>query len=350
MKKHMRILAALLALMLMVGMISGCGEKEPEQSNEPSPSQSAAQPSESTPAEPAAPDYSDISLAVTVPALGSSFCAREANGFVAGVESMGATATINDPNVDPAAQMSALENFKISGCDGYLVHPVQAEALISTMEEAAASGMILAAYDETIPEELIAFRVRDDLNAVGRQYAQPGIDWVKEKFGGKTQIAIIAVKDSEDSKNGKKLTGIKEAVAENLPESEVVMVEYCNTEDEHYNAIENIITAYPNVGLIITQLEETTAAEALASMGYTASNTDMCLVGCDYKEESYELITGDSVLRASCGVDIYTTGYQAGIMLVKACAGEEVEKELWVTYTTVTVDTIDEIHESLYGG
>ena len=352
MKKYMKILVILCVLALLASFTACSSKTTAQPDTQPAATEQTTDSSAGTETEDPAAEgkaYSDISLGVTIPAMMSSFCSRLANGFADGAASLGASCMIHDATVDSSAQVDALENFKISGCDGYLVHPVEAEACIATMQSAVDAGMKVGAYSEAFDDSMLTVKISNDLDAVGRQKAQPLVDWVKEHFDGKTQIAVVAVKDSATSKNGLELAGSLALIEEELPESEVVMVEYCNTEDEHYQAIENIMTAFPDIGAVLRQMEETTAAEALSSLGYTKDTSDMCLIGCDFKDASKDLMLGDSVLRASCASDIYNTAYEAGIRMVKACAGEEVEQIIDMVYITVTPDNAEEVHANLFG-
>lgn len=277
-------------------------------------------------------------IAVTVPTVQSVFCNDFAEGVKKAAEDNGWTCTIDDPGVDNEAQITALENFVTSGIKGYVLFPVDGNGIADAAQAAMDKGVIITAYDNTCPAD---YRVIEDEISTGKLLAQGGIDWAKENTDGKIQIAILAPNEAEDSHNGRILTGLQEAIKEELPDAEIVSIQKSVDAAETMNLVENIVQSYPDVQLIYNQLDDMIAYESLKTLGY--DREDVCLVGAGGTEDTYPLIKAGTVLRAVLAADIYNTGYACGVATIQAINGEEPD-EIEMKYALVTSENVSEFY------
>ena len=323
-----KVLALILAL-AMVFCLAACGgdtaSAASTQSEAPASAASEAAPAEETGA-----------IAVTIPTAQSVFCNDFAMGVKAAAE--GWTCTIDDPNVDLNAQITAIENFVTSGVKGIVVFPVDGNGVNDATQAAMNSGVVITANDGNCAADL---RVSEDEIATGHTLAQPGIDWAKANTDGKIQIAIIAPNEAEDSHNGRILTGLQEALAEELPDAEIVSIQKSTDASETMTLIENIVQAHPDVQLFYNQLDDTIAYEALNSLGY--NRDDVCLIGAGGNDDTYKLIAEGGVLRGTITTDIYDIGHQCGVATIAKIKGETPEA-INTNYAVVTAENIGEYY------
>ena len=298
-------------------------------------------PASSAPAEttPAASQSADGgSIAVTIPTAQSVFCNDFALGVKAAAEEQGWTCTIDDPNVDLEAQITAIENFVTSGVKGIVIFPVDGNGVSDAAQKAMDSGVVVTANDGSCAADL---RVMEDENATGHTLAQPGIDWAKANTDGKIQIAILAPNEAEDSHNGRILSGLIEALEQELPDAEIVSIQKSTDAAETMTLIENVVQAYPNVQLFYNQLDDTIAYEALNSLGY--NRDDVCLIGAGGNDDTYKLIAEGGVMRGTITTDIYNIGYQCGVATIAQIKGETPET-INTNYTIVTLENVGDFY------
>lgn len=278
------------------------------------------------------------SIAVTIPTAQSVFCNDFALGVKAAAEESGWTCTIDDPNVDLNNQITAIENFVTSGVKGIVVFPVDGNGISDATQKAMDQGVVITANDGSCAADL---RVEEDEIATGHTLAQPGIDWANANTDGKIQVAILAPNEAEDSHNGRILTGLVEAIEQELPEAEIVSIQKSTDASETMTLVENIVQAYPDVQLFYNQLDDTIAYEALNSLGY--NRDDVCLIGAGGNDDTYKLIAEGGVLRGTITTDIYNIGYQCGVATIAKINGE-VPDTINTNYSVVTLDNIGDYY------
>lgn len=328
----MKKVLALLLVLSMVLCMAACGGETAEASAPAEASASAVE----TPAE--APAAETGAIAVTIPTAQSVFCYDFALGVKAAAEEQGWTCTIDDPNVDLSAQITAIENFVTSGVKGIVVFPVDGNGVNDATKAAMEAGVVITANDGNCAADL---RVSEDEIATGHTLAKPGIDWAKANTDGKIQIAIIAPNEAEDSHNGRILTGLVEALEQELPDAEIVSIQKSTDASETMTLIENIVQAHPDVQLFYNQLDDTIAFEALNSLGY--NRDDVCLIGAGGNDDTYKLIAEGGVLRGTITTDIYGIGYQCGLATLAKIKGETPEA-INTNYAVVTAENIGEYY------
>ncbi|MGI5936884.1 MAG: sugar ABC transporter substrate-binding protein [Oscillospiraceae bacterium] len=332
-----KILSLSLALILVFSLAACSGNSKGSEAKAPDEeAQSTAEPETSAPAE---PQEETGAIAVTIPTAQSPFCNDFALGVKAAAEELGWTCTIDDPNVQLEAQITAIENFVTSGVKGIVVFPVDGNGVADATQKAMNQGVIITANDNNCPANL---RVAEDEVQTGRTLAQPGIDWGKANTDGKIKVAIIAPNEAEDSRNGRILKGLIQAIEEELPEAEIVSIQKSNDSSEVMALIENIVQANPDVQLFYNQLDDTIATETLRSLGY--DRDDVCLIGAGGNDDSFALIAQGGVFRGTITTDIYNIGYQCGLATIAAIKGET-PQPITTNYTIVTSENISEFYK-----
>lgn len=338
-----KVLASILSLGLVFSL-AACGNSTSESAAK---SETSAPNTSSVPAAAASKEASAAeetaaeetgAIAVTIPTAQSVFCNDFALGVKAAAEEQGWTCTIDDPNVDMNAQITAIENFVTSGVKGIVVFPVDGNGVNDATQAAMDAGVVITANDGSCAADM---RVSEDEHATGATLAQPGIDWAKANTDGKLQIAILAPNEAEDSHNGRILTGLVDTLEKELPDAEIVSIQKSTDASETMSLIENVVQAHPDVQLFYNQLDDTIAYEALNSLGY--NRDDVCLIGAGGNDDTYKLIAEGGVLRGTITTDIYDIGHQCGVATIAKIKGETPEA-INTNYTVVTADNVGEFY------
>ena len=338
-----KVLASILSLGLVFSM-AACGNSASESAakSEAPASDAAATVASASVAAPAeateAAKEETGAIAVTIPTAQSVFCNDFALGVKAAAEELGWTCTIDDPNVDMNAQITAIENFVTSGVKGIVVFPVDGNGVNDATQAAMDAGVVITANDGSCAADM---RVSEDEHETGATLAQPGIDWAKANTDGKLQIAILAPNEAEDSHYGRILTGLVDTLEKELPDAEIVSIQKSTDASETMSLIENVVQAHPDVQLFYNQLDDTIAYEALNSLGY--NRDDVCLIGAGGNDDTYKLIAEGGVLRGTITTDIYDIGHQCGEATIAKIKGET-PAEINTNYAVVTADNVGEFY------
>ena len=185
-----KILSLSLALILVFSLAACSGNSKGSEAKAPDEeAQSTAEPETSAPAE---PQEETGAIAVTIPTAQSPFCNDFALGVKAAAEELGWTCTIDDPNVQLEAQITAIENFVTSGVKGIVVFPVDGNGVADATQRYE-PGVIITANDNNCSRQL---RVAEDEVRPAALLHSP-IDWGKANTDGK--IVTNAPNEAEDS-------------------------------------------------------------------------------------------------------------------------------------------------------
>ena len=270
-------------------------------------------------------------IAVTIPTAEADFCYTFARGVRDAAEEYGYEGIIHDPSIQLDVQISAIENFVNSGVKGIVVFPVDGQGVADAVQAARDAGVIIAAYDNVTPCDIL---IAEDEHQTGYTIAQAMANWVNDNLGGEAKIAMIPVNESEDSHNGRILTGLLDGIDELIPNSEIVSMQKSTDASEAMSIVETIVQANPDVQVIFSQLDNVIVSEALRAVGY--DRDDICLVGAAANNDELKLMAEGSVYRTAITTDIYSAGYNAAVAIIKQLETGEVTTNVPVEYVIVT--------------
>lgn len=170
-------------------------------------------------------------------------------------------------NADPAKQASQIENFVQSGVDTIIImEAVEQSAAVDPTKAAVEAGVPVIGYglavegnttDLVCPNYDIGY-------AEGEQCAE----YMKENFDGKGKVALLHL--SLTSEGGiDRYNGAKDALAELVPDVEIVAEQFAQTTEEGVEVAENILQANPDLNAFVSSSGggAVGAAEAIISHG-----------------------------------------------------------------------------------
>lgn len=343
MKKY---LAVLLSMVMVLGLLTGCG------SNAPAPSSTTPESSSSAPAEAETSGAENEAPAETVTKLdGYKIGAVYVNGAGAMFEaadktlrdlcaSTGAeyvTATL--AGYDDAAFISAYESLIDQGCDGVMVYTFSEGpiSLIADMlDEADVDWFLL---NRRISDDALREKVFSMKNFVGNCYCeeeQNAYDMVCElnKELGVKNLAVIGLAQG-DLNGDLRDKGIARA-CEDCGVNLLTETRGIATVDDVTNAVEGIIATYPEVdgifivGGVVTTGALAGAAQALSNHGLS-DKVSIAMV--DISAGMSEYMGEGQPLKLVTGGNLVMDNILAGVGLINHAMGVNVDAEPYIVNT-----------------
>lgn len=200
------------------------------------------------------------------------------------------TFTIADCGGDASTQVSQIENYIQSGVDGIFIGGVDGDALEDVTARALDAGIPVMGIALTFGYGNCIL-VPPDYQA-GEACAEQAAAWIKEKFDGKCQVAILNYPQEIcllDRGNA-----IESKLKELCPDVEIVAVESAINTTEGYDATETILQAYPDLKVICT-IGDGGAVGANEAVIAAGKNTDdFGIFGIDGTDEACAAISDPS--------------------------------------------------------
>ena len=245
---------------------------------------------------------------------------------------------------DAVDQVNSIETAVGQGYDLIAVDVNQPETTAKAIDEAVAAGVPVATFASSDVEDCDRsfFVGNTDNYGDGCALAKA----VREKMGGKGQIAILAGTMGAAS-HEERLQGFKDTIAE-YPDIEIVDEQRDNDSVEKAISItESWLQAYPDLGGILcnNMSNPVGACQAVSDAGKSG---DIIIGGMDHDLRTLEYLK-DGTLYVAQVQNCYDMGYKLIYNAIKTIDGEEVEESTAVGSTSVYAEDADQYIEMLYG-
>ncbi len=166
---------------------------------------------------------------------------------VAKAEANGIELICQDADTDSEKQVQQLETFVAQKVDAIILAPVDPEAPISVIAEAAEAGIPVFTIDTNITDvSNLTSEISHDHYEGAYQLGQKAADFLEENYGGKGKVAIITDPTNIPLRN--RTQGFKDALTERLGDNVEFVAELngkCDR-DVSSNCAESVITPYPD--------------------------------------------------------------------------------------------------------
>ena len=338
MKNMKKLMSLLLAMMLAVGMLAGCGAKEEEAPAEETAVEETAEAEEEAPAEEAAEE--SYTFGVSLYYRSDEFYVDIENMMKIAAEEAGVELIIQDANADASAQMRQFEDFIQMGVDAIVFSPCDPAACASAVEAANEAGIPVFTYDGTVEDNSgITSGMYSDFYADGYAGGTWTKTYIEENLGGEANVAILDFPASPIV-CGLRADGFQDGVEELEGVTVVARQDGKATRTGGMEVMENILTANNNDVDVVFAINYESAAGAASAV--EAAGIDCAVVCVAWGEEALQKLEDN---------DPYVKGLLLGdprdqaeiINVAKAYLdGEEVEKETYYSYYMVTSEDLDE--------
>lgn len=271
-------------------------------------------------------------------------CQAFVNGATEVIEANGDIPVVLDPGFDAVIQAQNIDDFVAQGCVGIVCETIDGKALITSVQNAVDSGVMVSSADFPFAEgyeHLVCSQVMtpnfDSAQALGEKMA--------EDIGYEGNIVILCRPDAGSQARADGYRSVVEKYDLN-----VIFDGDGGGEVEKANTVmQDILQANEKIDAVVCSNDE----QAIGA--YTAAETagradEVKCYGFDAAPEAVEFIKAGKE-AASLGQNPYSMAKQSALDLYKAMNGEDVGAKIKnVPYSIVTIENADERVDTYYTG
>lgn len=315
MKKMFKVLSIIISLSLLLGVV-GCAKGGNE----------------------AGTGDKEVKIGLSMNTLNNPFFVDVKDGVQKAADENNVKLTITDAQNDPSKQVQDVENLITQNPDAIIIDPTDSDAIVAAIE---------ACNDANIPV------ITMDRKANGGEVvAHIGFDAIKSgNIAG--DFIVEAVKDLDDAKVVEiqgimgtnvaqdRSKGFNQAIekASNITKVATQAADFDRA--KALDVMENILQANPEIDAVYAANDEM-GLGALAAIEAAGRLDDIVIISCDAIDPAIEAIKEEK-LNASIAEPPFFLGKAGLETALKHLAGEEVEKEVILDSTLVTLDNVDSI-------
>ncbi len=300
------------ALMMMLGLFTGCGSHSSEAVEE---YLSEAQDDSKSLDD-------NLKLAWSPQDRDIEYFEKVTLGFQEYCDEHEYTALIADPTGSMQEQYSEFENWIAMEADAIAAAPIDAEYLADITAEAKLSGIIVAGVYRKLP--YADFNYTLDEYDLGYMIGQNALKWINEKLNGRANVLLML--DDSDEFLKTRGSGIKAA----LEEAQSVRIAGQESVDSVPDAkvtAESALKTYLGVDVVVCISDEYALGVLEVVEDLDLDSDDFYIGGAGYTDEAVKVMNeSGSCLRSSVNLFAYETGRELAEMMAKAVV-EGVEKD-----------------------
>jgi ribose transport system substrate-binding protein len=273
-------ISRILAVVLAVGLLWGCGDKQ------------AAATSDGDESKGASGDSGDYTVGMTLN-LGNLTWAELAEAAKNRGKELGMNITVQNSKDDSTTQVSQIENFIQSDVDAIIVAAVESNAVEDVCKSAQDAGIKVIAYTQVIENADARYLV--DAYNTGYACGESAAAWIKDKYGDKeVEWALQDLPKYPEIID--RANGIKDAIKELAPKAKLVATQPAEIMEDGQKNAENFMQSNPDIK-VITSIGSGGGAganEGVKSYIQEADYETFGIFGIDATEqEIMNIISGD---------------------------------------------------------
>lgn len=341
-----KIGATLLVVMLLASLV-GCGGTTKE---------TAGTSEKETNAQKTSTEDESYQLSVIIKATDSDYWQTLLLGAQAAADESNGTITIKKDGppseIDIDQQVSILENAIATEPDGIVIASTSSDATVPAIEEAMGKGIPVVTIDNKLNTDMYtSFLATDHGVAAGMAAEAMVADWEKAGINPSGKKVVVISSVAGTAVNTARTEGFINKIKELVPDIEVLETQYGDNDiSKALGIAENLISANPDlIGVfgdnnhmgvgIAKAIEESGKKDEVYAYAFDADADEIAAIK-------------NGFLRGIVVQDPYGMGYQGVLTAVAALKGEEIEKDIVVDATVVTLDNMEEdaVHKLLYPG
>lgn len=262
------------------------------------------------------------------------------NYMQAKAKSLGMELVMSDAKADPLKQRETVENFVNAKYDGIIIHAFDNESAEDILIHAKELGMFVIAFDTNLDVADAYFGL--DNVEIGRTLAKNAAAWIEKTFpeGERVEVGIANYPLNQVCLDRE--VGIKEALATEAPDAEIVAIAQAGYQNEGIEVGEAFMQAHPNMKVVIGIDDAGILGiyESVVAAGKAAD--DFGLFAVDALPEAVKLISEDTIYRSTIHLDLNSIGEQMIQTAYDLENGKEVEKVVFFPQIQITIDNAQE--------
>lgn len=237
---------------------------------------------------------------------------------------------------------NALENFISADCDIVLIHVLDPDTVATKMEDMKNAGIMVAAYDTYV--DGCTYCLMADNYELGVNIGKMAGEFLKNANGGKGKAAILTYDLTEEFQ--KRGNGMEDGFYEVCPDAEIVIRTAGCWVDEATLASENVLSAYPDINVIMTLGEQGALAsyEVFKSAG-RGTDDSIGIFTAELTDPGVTALRDGGIYRGTISVEVDTSLYELYKRCVEAEKSGKVDEANQTVYfpmIPVQLDGLDE--------
>jgi len=249
---------------------------------------------------------------------------------------LGMSLVMSDAKADPLKQREAVENFVNAKYDGIIIHAFDNESAKDILTKAKEQGMFVIAFDTDLDVADAYFGL--DNVEIGRTLSRNAAAWIKKTFpeGQKVEVGVANYPLNQVCLDRE--VGIKEALATEAPNAEIVAIAQAGYQNEGIEVGEAFMQAHPNMKVVIGIDDAGILGiyESVVAAGKDAD--DFGLFAVDALPEAVKLISEDTIFRSTIHLDLNSIGEQMIQTGYDLENGKTVQRNTYFPQVQITID------------
>ena len=234
----------------------------------------------------------------------------------------------------PEAQMAELNAWIAAGVDALVVMPSDPNAIGGVVARCKAKGIVFIGYANIVPGA-DGYMKWDDPTA-GTQMGELIVKHIKEKLGGKAEVALLTLPTNQATRD--RIGYTKAAIQKGLPET-VFWETQAVLAPEALKATQSMLQAHPDIKVIVCCADDGALGARAAYMNSGLSPDKVFLCGWDGSKQNLNLIKQkDKFIQASAALDITLVG-QTVVDIPDHVFKHKGPTEVLIPYVMVTPET-----------
>lgn len=236
----------------------------------------------------------------------------------------------------------AIENLEAAGCDIIIMHVLSADTVATKVDELKEKGIMLAAYDTYVDGCTYCFMA--DNYDVGYHIGKLAGNWLKETTGGTGKAAILTYDLTEEFQ--KRGNGMEDGFYEVCPDAKIVIRTAGCWVDEATQASENLLSAYPDINVVMTlgEMGALASYEVFKAAG-RGEDPNIGIFTAELTDAGEVAMRDAGIFRGTISVELDTGLYEMYLRCVETRKTGVMDEEHAITYfpmTQVTLENLDE--------
>jgi len=320
-----KILALLLALMMVFVLVAACGDDEPAgNGDEPAPAPVANDDDDDDDPAPAVNDDDDdpapaanggqLRIGYTTMDLANPYFVAVEAGMQERAAELGVELFIHDAASDAASQVAAIENWIVMELDAIIITPFDTDALVDVVRRAHEAGIPIINGNQEFTGHKDAFITIPEFG-YGQMIGVQAGRWIRDELGGEAEVAVLT-REAIGSIIYR-TEGIIDGIHQYAPNAQIVSRQEALTPADGMAAAETILLAHPNVEVIVA-FNDSGALGAYEAVVAAGRDSDTFFIGgVDAVPDAIARIKEGGIFRGTVDIDPFGTG---GVFLDTAIA------------------------------
>ena len=226
-------------------------------------------------------------------------------------------------------EASLVDTYVSRGAKAVMISPISDKASLRTLERAKAKGVQVITWGTTVQGDVPVTFVGTSNQSIGNGTGKVAAEFIKDKLGGKANVAIIAFRALLPEQSDGRTNGFMET-AQVGTTLNVVARQDAWLAEKAVSVVSDVLTAHPDINVIYAANEGGTvgAVQAVRRAGKAGK---VFVFGTDGSEQlSAYLLDPDGVLIATTAQQPFKVGQEAVAAALMAIDGKPVEKHIEV--------------------